>query len=155
MSFSLNPQILKDWRSTLTVAFSAIRRVKFIVEETFAFGDFDPQINWNGMTVTAVDIKRTRYLKIWKFLFVSVHINSTLAAPFSTNVMINIPGTLAGADLTVRQEELGYIQNAGVVEAGILLAQGTTDRISVFRPAFAAYTAGAFSARFNKFYEVI
>ena len=152
--FSINPSLLHGWKQTLTIFFSKIRRVSFVVEDTFSFGDFNPQVNWNGMTATVVSVNRARYLKIWKFFWFSIDISATLAAPFTTSVILTIPHTAyqsspAGAHITA-----GLLQNAGAYEVGTCQVAGGSDQMTIFRTALGAYTAGAFLFRANGFIEV-
>lgn len=149
MSFSPNLKVLKDWRGSLNVAFSILRRVRFIVEETFSFGDFDPQINWNGMTITSPLVTRARYLKIFKMFWFSLDIGGTLAAPFTNIVTVTMPFATAE-----NQGGTGFGQNAATAEGSFWEVLAASNSLVVYRAAFGNYTAGAFRTRINGFLEI-
>jgi hypothetical protein len=151
---------LRDWRKTFDVMFSQLRRVPFLTEEVFSWGTFDPKVNWNGMTITTPLIYRSRFLKIWKFLWFSVDFSGTLAAPLTTNIFIEIPGTAPlteGAATTVSYQTSGYMsQNAGAAqEVGFWYFSSGTNQIRFTRPGFAAYTAGLARVSANGFVEIV
>ena len=154
--FSPNYSVLRNWNSTLTVAFAQLRRTAFAVENTFTFSSFDPQINWLGMTATAVALSKCRYCKIGKLLYLSIDIQSTLAAPFNNDVAISLPenSTAYGASTDLQAGGVGLV-NAGVNETGIWRIFGGTNFLSFRRTAAGNYTAGAFRATGNFFIEVI
>jgi len=153
VTYSPNLPIGSGWKSTLQAAFQTLRRVKFIIEENFSFGDFDPQVNWNGMTVSAVNIRKARYLKLFKLFFVSVDIQATLAAPLTLNVTITIPETIYGTS-TEYQSGAGSGNSGGPAVTLVWQAQGTTDKILIYRYDFANYGAGVFRGVFNGFLEI-
>ena len=154
--FSPNFSVDANWKSTISKAFQQLRRVKFVVENTFSFGDFDPQTNFSGMTVTNYRVYRARYLKIFGMLWFSFEITATLAAPLAANVYIIIPGTGPDPDATSAGQSGGaQIRNAGVYETGTWLLVGNTNQLQMNRPAWAAFTAGAAVFRANGFVEVI
>jgi hypothetical protein len=145
---------LSSWQSTFKVFFQQLNKIRFVVEDTFSFGDFDPQIDYDGMTTSAITIYRTRYLKIYKLLWVSIHIDVTLAAPFSSVIRVRIPATATTVGGTLsRQGYIFRLQNAGVVEAGALSLNAGADLLQFFRLT-GNYTAGAANIRFNGFFEV-
>lgn len=150
-----NLKVLSDWRSSLNVAFSTLRRIPFLTEPVFQMGDFNPQTNFNGMTVTNYRVYRARYLKIYKFLWFSFEITATLAAPFAANVMITIPGTGYDPEQTFAGQSGGaQIRNAGAYETGTWLLVGRTNVLQLNRPGWANFTAGASVFRANGFVEV-
>jgi len=155
MSFSPNFKVLTDWRSSLNVAFSVLRRIKFIIEGDFSFGDFDPQSNFNGMTVTNYLVNRARYLRIGNLFIFSLDIRATLAAPFAVRVDYTIPVTAAGTSSSVQGGGAwGY--NAGVIESGAVWGiNGASNAIYSLRPALAAYTAGSYIFVANGLIEAI
>jgi hypothetical protein len=154
MSFSPNLKVLSDWRSSLTVAFSALRRISFIVTSDFAFGDFNPQTNFSSMAATNYIINRARYFRIGSIMWLSFDIQATLAAVFVQAITITIPATVAG-DSGVHQGLAGIGSNAGTGEETLGLALGGTNSIQIYRPATAAYTAGAWRTRINGFVEIL
>lgn len=157
MSFTLNLKVLKDWRSSLSVAFQILRRIQFIVEDTFSWGDFDPQIDWGGMAATGIEVGRCRYLKIWNFLWFSIDIRASLAAPFTTQVGITLPGTsTGGGDYSPKRVQGGamIVYNAGVESIGSHDITDDTNVTYIKRPALAAYTAGLFIVIGTGFIEV-
>lgn len=154
MSFSPAFAILKDWKTTLTVAFRILNRIAFIVTGDFKFGDFNPSTNWSGMTVTNVNERTARYIRIQNMAWVSYDASVTLAAPLANTVTITLPFTVAGE--STRLQICGcYTQNGGVGEVGVAIATGATNTLSFLRGNLGAYAAG--SARFtvNMFVEVV
>lgn len=91
--FSPNLPILSKWQETFKVAFQKLRRTNFVIDNTFEWQDFDPQIDYQGMTVTGVANRIARYVKINKCLYVSLSLQATLAAPLATVIYVTIPGT--------------------------------------------------------------
>jgi hypothetical protein len=154
MSFSPNLKVLTDWRSSLTVSFSLLRRIKFIIEGDFSFGDFDPQSNFNGMTVTNYLVNRARYLRIGNLFIFSLDIRATLAAPFAQAVNYTIPATATGTSASVQGGGI-YGYNAGVADNGAWGITGATNIIYSLRPSLAAYTAGSYIFIANGVIEVI
>lgn len=154
MTISPNLAVGSDWRGTLNKAFSILRRIVFVDEQTFSWGDFDPQINWGGMAVTLEHIRRARFIKIWKLLFISFHVDATLGAPLTDRVIITIPGTLTG-DINSFQDIPVTAYDAGALEIGTATGMGTSNNIVFYRPGYAAHNAGAFTVRFNAILEVI
>lgn len=155
MSFSPNLKVLTDWRSSLNVAFSVLRRIKFIIEDNFSFGDFNPQLNYGGMTVTSPLIYRARYLKIFKIMWFSIDVTATLAAPFTFQIVATLPATTAG-DSSSYQGFCGVGQNTGAGEIILSQTLGTTNSLFIYRGnATPNFTAGVWRARINGFIEVI
>lgn len=153
---SLNPSILSTWKSTLAVAFQGFRKPKFATEDTFEFIDFDPQVNFNGMTVTNPVIM-SRYLKLKNLLFFSIEIYATLAAPFAAVITITIPGTLAtsSSSLPITRAQSGgcLTQNGLPLESGIWYGNANSNQINLVRTA-GAYGAGTGRVNANGFVEI-
>lgn len=153
---TLNFTLDAAWRATLNKVFQQLRRVKFVVENSFSFGDFDPEINWNGMAATAVDVRRARYLKIFKMFWFSVDIRATLAAPFAAGVFITLPSVI----ISNANEKSGvqgggaYMFNAGTAEVGTWSGNAGTNILNAYRPGTAVHTAGAFIFIANGFLEI-
>lgn len=145
---------LSSWQSTLKVFFQQLNKIKFVIEDTFSFGDFDPQVDWGGMTTTLVTMRRARYLKIWKLLWVSIHVDGTVAAPLTNVIKIAVPATGAG-DTSSVQGYIWRLANAGTVEAASLSFNAGSNLLQLFRLSGANYTAGTVSIRFNGFFEVL
>lgn len=154
MTFSPNLKVLSDWRSSLTVAFSTLRRIAFIVLDDFSFGDFNPNTNFSTMTATAYVCNRARYVKIGKFMFFSIDIQATLAAVFTSAVRITLPYTVAG-ESTSFQGVAGFGQNGGTGEACVAQVAGGASDMFIYRYNNANYTAGAWRARINGFMETM
>lgn len=152
--FSPNVSLLSSWRQSITVLLQTLRRVKFVVENTFSFGDFDPQPNWFGMAATNVLIYRARYLRIYKFLWISVDISATLAAPFTNGIGITIPWTLAG-DIASNQAFGARVSNNSVNDSGVVIGNGTFSAVLFIRPVAANFTAGVTRITANGFFEVM
>lgn len=153
--FSPKLAILSDWRSSLSVAFSYFRRIKFVVENTFELGDFDPQTNWKGMTVTNYEVYRARYLKIWKFAWISIDIIGTVAAPFAPNVVITVPFTM-DSSVTKQQGGAATCTNGGLPEAcgWVTSAANGPATISFYRMPVANFGAGIVRLNLNAFLEI-
>lgn len=149
-----NLPIGSAWKSTLNLAFQTLRRIKFVVAETFSFGDFDPQINWNGMAVSAVNIRRAKYLKIYKLLFFSVDFTGVVAAPLNNSVIVTLPATVAGNSGDAQSAGCSG-NDAGAAVALVWQASALTTNLYVYRYNFVNYTAGVFRGIFNGFVEVI
>lgn len=149
--------IASGWRTTVGNAFQTLRRVSFVIEDTFSFGDFDPQINWKGMAATAVVVRRARYLRIFNFLLFSLDISATLAAPFATEVQVTLPDSKTTYGTQNNNEAQGGAyngSNAGVGETNPWNSNSGWSYLSLQRVNGAAYTAGAFRAILNGFLEV-
>lgn len=154
MSFSPNLQVLSNWRQTVTVAFQQLRRVAFLVESIFSWGDFDPQINWNGMAATGVGIYRARYLRIYKFLWFGVDFGATLAAPFTSQITITIPSTLPN-DPTALHAAGALVEDAGVFAVGYWYGIGGTNLLNFRKGDTTNFAAGAGRVTCNGFIEII
>jgi hypothetical protein len=154
MTFSPNLKVLPDWRSTVTVAFSILRRISFITLPDFQFGDFDPATNFSTMAATAYEVKRARFLRINKFLWFSIDLRATLAAVFVQAITITLPATAAG-DSTTAQGVSGIGENAGAGEGSLGIIVGETSTLQIYRPSIAAYSAGNWKSRINGFIEVV
>jgi hypothetical protein len=151
MTYSPNLPISSGWKSTLANAFQTLRRVKFIVEETFSFGDFNPQTNYNGMAATGLNEYRARYLKIGKFFLFSYDSLATVAAPFTNNVTITIPYTVKGD----RQQGGGaVVSNGGAGESGFFTAVADTNTVIFHRVNDGNWGAGFLEIVCNGFIEI-
>lgn len=148
------------WRETLNNAFATLRRINFLIYENFIFKTFDPKLDFQGMTATNYLVRRARFLKIYKFLWLSVDVSVTLAAPFDVQMFLTIPPAciIAGnntTDTIPRQGSSLIMQNAGVLEAGYWLGLALSNQISIQRNAGGNYTAGGARFVFNGFLEII
>ena len=150
-----NFAVLGNWRSTLAAFFQQIRKVAFVTEGAFAFGDFDPQFDWKLMAVTSVRVDRARYLKIWNMLWFSLDFRATLAAPLASNYSIRVPGTLADPDTAVQESQGGscYLANNAVAEVGLWFGTAGADEVFIQRVG-GAFTAGITRVILNGFVEV-
>jgi len=115
----------------------------------FSFGNFDPQINFNGMTVTNFNVVRARYLRIFKMFWFTFEATATLAAPFASTINIIIPNTGKSTQIAV-----GYGQNAGTGELSVHQLLANANTVQIYRQAFGNYTAGVWYSRVNGFYEI-
>jgi hypothetical protein len=120
---------------------------------SFSFGDFDPQTNFNGMTVTDYLVNRARYLRIGKLFFFSLDVRATLAAPFAQSVSYTIPAIASGTIASVQGGGV-YAYNAGAADNGAWGITGTTSIIYSLRPLLAPYTAGSYIFIANGFIEI-
>lgn len=151
--FKANYSVLRDWKTTLTVAFQQLRRIPFIIEDTFQFGDFDPQTNFNGMTISNYVLYGARYLKIKNLLWFHYDMTVTLAAPLAASIKIIIPGT-ASTEYGI-QSGYAQIDNAVTGESdGWYLLPGTNE-IVIFRTGVVNYTAVATRIKLNGWVEVV
>jgi hypothetical protein len=151
--FKPNLLVLRDWRQTCTVAFQQLRRIPFLTEEIFAFGDFDPTIVWPG-TATAVSVRRAKILKIWKFVFFSVDVRATLAVPFTQFGTLTIPYTARNDNPSSVQGAGAIVANAGTASVGHWQIASSTNLLTFYRAALAAFTAGDAILIANGFIEV-
>lgn len=152
MSISPNLKVGNDWRGSLNVAFATLRRILFIQESDFSFGDFDPQVNWNGMAASNVSILRARYLKIFNMLWFSLDLSATLAATFTTSFSIIMPATAGSVGL---QSFAGIGQNGGSNEGCVAEIQAGTNILNIYRIGFGNYSAGSTRQRINGFMETL
>lgn len=143
--------------SRLATLLQTLRRVPFVIEDTFTFENFDPQVNWSGMTASNVMINRSCFLKIWNFLWVSVDITATLAAPFASNIQITIPYTAAGGyDSTNSRRQGGgaYVWDAGVGAVGLWFIISGQSQVFFQKGTPANWAAGTGRISGNFFIEV-
>jgi len=154
MSYSPNLPIGSAWKSTLTLAFQTLRRIKFIIESDFVFSDFNPQTNFNGMTVTNYDAARCRIFVLNKVAFVSINIVATLAAPFASSIVVSLPENIVSS-LGVSQRGATQIANAGVDEVGNWTISAESNQITFSRnPVGTNFSAGQANIRVNTFFEI-
>lgn len=139
--------------SRISALLQALRRVPFVIADTFSMGDFNPEVNWNGMAATDVKVCRARYLKIWSFLWISVDIYATVAAPFTNFITITIPGTIAG-DVACNQSFGARVSNNSTNDPGILIGNGTQNFMVFLRPLAANFSAGQARCTANGFLEI-
>lgn len=154
MSFSPNFSIVEGWNDTLTVAFQQLRRIKFIVEKDFSFGDYDCAPNFGAMTTSNYQMYRSRYLKINKFMWISIDFKVTLAAPFINVIILKLPYNVKGDDLSSQQTGACYVQNAGSGAVGFCFVNPNSD-LTVARNGGVGFTAGDARVTINAFFEVI
>lgn len=155
MTVNFNFKVDSSWRSSLNTAFSFLRRTTLLTPGDFELTDFDPRMDFHGMTITNFLIRRCKYLKINKYFFYSIDIAMTLAAPFAAEVDVQLPlGLTVAGDSGFLQCNHLLTSQAGVNEAGHALGRGTTSLISLQRGASGNFGAG--NARFigNGFIEV-
>lgn len=154
--FSPNLKILNDWRSSLTTAFSQLRRVPFVVEDTFQFTNFDPSPT-TTMNTSNLSITTAVGLKLNKLFFFSVEFTMTLAAPLSDTINFIIPYTAAIAPgSTIGRTQVGGCETstAGVPnQVGLWHIDQNSNKIITVRYA-GAYGAGTGTVRVNGFVEV-
>jgi len=156
--FSPNYAVLKNWQQTVTVAFQQLRRIKFVVRETFSFGNYDPQVNWQGMTVSGVTVNRARYLKLYKIIFLSIDFTATLAAPLTNFITVVIPEGInapAAENGAIHlQGGAALVQDNGVTETGTYQIVGGSNLINFFRSATANFNVGVARVTLNTFIEI-
>ena len=76
MTVSPNLKVGKDWRGSLNLAFSVLRRIAFLTPDDFSFGTFDAGNDAN----LAKDLDLSYYLAIGKLVFVRLYIKGTVSA---------------------------------------------------------------------------
>lgn len=135
--------ILRDWRSTASQSFQTLRRINFVVEDTFEWADFDPQTTFSGMTVTLYLTRNSRYLKLKNCLWFSLHITATLAGAFSPNVFVTLPATAAGMKDSYQAGYISIQVGATVAEAGKWSIKEGTNQLALQRTGAVNYAAGA------------
>lgn len=146
---------MRDWKQSLVVAFSQLRRVNFLTQEVFAWGDFLPVIDWGGMATSNFVLGRARYLKIWKFLWFSLDFRATVAAPLFNRITVQIPGTFPVDEIRSVYQGGGLtIQNNGANEAGFWYAGSGTNLLNFQRTAGGNFTAGTAAVFCNGFVEI-
>ncbi|OQB10430.1 MAG: hypothetical protein BWY21_00351 [Parcubacteria group bacterium ADurb.Bin216] len=157
-----NFKVDSNWKTTLNATFSALRRIRFLTEPVFAFGDFNPLIDFQGMTATNTNNRRCRFLRIYKFLWISVDCAATLAAPFTSVLYLTLPpGCIVKGDDTPNNTSVSrqggglFLQNAGATESGFWLGIPLQNRLVVQRNASGNFTAGTMRFIFNAFVEIV
>ncbi len=154
MSFySPNFATTSSWKTSVNLISSQLRKIKFVVESTFQWGDFDPQTTFSGMAASAYLIRRARYLKIWKFLWFSVDIAVTLGGPASNAINVNLPYTAYGASGEI-QAGGARIDNAATAEAATWACSGGQSTLAFYRDGLANYALAATRIFANGFIEV-
>lgn len=134
------------WQSSVGLVTSQLRKIKFVVEKTFSWGNFDPKTDFGGMGSSAYILKGARYLRIYKLLLFRVHISVTLAGGSSSFSISMPPGCTAGGDASVSEKQAGYVQLSDAVTADQPATWYTiapADLIVVRPPNGALYAAGA------------
>jgi hypothetical protein len=151
--FSPKLSILSTWNSTVSQAFQMFRRVKFVVEDTFSWGDWLPAVSGqSGMVVNNITIFNARYLKLFNFLWVTFDIQFVTAAPFSTSVLLSLPATAAAPQKSA--QFAATVVSGGGTDAGLAILDREANQIALFRPAAAAYAAATYRITCNGFFEV-
>jgi len=154
--YSPNLPISSSWKSTLSNAFQLLRRVKFLVEDTFDWGSFNPQVNYTGMTTSNVIVYRARYLKIWKFFWFSIDAAATLAAPLSPYIVIKIPYTIPLSSFTSDsiQGDACMVMDNSIFEPGLWYGLSKSNEITFIRSGVVNWSAGNNRIITNAFLEV-
>jgi hypothetical protein len=140
--FRFNASLQGTWKQTLATVLQILRRVTFVIEDTFSWGDFVPTLSYTGgMTASGVVINAARYLKIFNFAWFHFDINLTLVAPLSNTITVTLPVTTSlnsGFQVAFVQ-----VNNAVLSEASYSnIAAGASDLL-IYRPAAVNYTAVA------------
>ena len=160
MTFFYQPNLTlgNAWRNTIQALFVQLRRIKFAVEETFSFGDFDPQVNWQAMTVTGPVVNRARYFKIFNLAFISLNISSTITVAGAVNfIQITVPFTFktTNPDDPTNSLQIGYgaiLNTAG--SAVYSPARSGRNVITFYKMDQTAFAAATFNLIFGGFFEV-
>lgn len=153
--YSPNFSLSGSWQKTFSSMYQVLRRVRFVVENTFSFGDFDPQLDFGVMTAASVVVNRARYIKILNMLWWSLDCSATLSGSFTLRVYVTIPGTGESLGQINTQVVHALVRNGGTYEAGHCHLVSGENRMSIFRGALGNYSAGAWSCTANGFFEVM
>jgi hypothetical protein len=149
---SPNLKVLSDWRSTTSVAFSVLRRIAFIKEDDFKFGDFDPKTTFRGMGTADYVIYRARFLKVFKLLFLSLDLSVTVSAPLTFGINIELPeGTTAAAGAGGGQSFCIYVNGT----PGTAVISEEQSNLRLDNAGFTNFGAGGVRIIGNGFLEVI
>lgn len=145
----VNTSITRDWKTSISALLQTLRRVKIVIENTFSWGDFDPQRDW-GAPASYV-LSRARYLKIGKMMWISFHASATLGGA-AASLEIVLPYKAKGP---AQWGTLTVLNNAVNTSAGVWFVGGEArDLMLLFRNQLAAYVAGVTIISFNTFVEV-
>lgn len=151
MKFSL--PINKNIAGTLRAWRSEFVGGRLISLNDLAFNDFDPATNFGTMAATDYTVNQARYLTVGTLMFFTFDIQATLAATFGTQIIVSLPNAARG-DVGRYQAAAGIGQNGGAGEGCIAQINGGSTGLGIYRPAVAAYSAGAWRARINGFIEI-
>jgi hypothetical protein len=158
--YTPNFAVGSSWRNTIGMITSQLRKIKFAIDETFQFAEFDPKLDvgsagWGGMTASAITILHARYLKLFKLVFFSIRINATLAigGGWTNQILATLPESLIAYD-PGSQAGGGAITLAGTYEAAIWQISASANQIRFIRNAGGNYSAGDWGWTYNGFIEV-
>lgn len=158
--FTPNLSIGNSWRASLQAINQVFKTINIIVEDTFDWGDYDFTPNGGSMTLSALRIFRARYLKIFKFAWISFDFQATLGGAATNIISMPLPFTIAsvaGIDpsVTYQSGHLTIIDPVAVNESGSLLTLGGQSVVALTRFNAANFSTGA-ASRFiaNAFFEV-
>jgi len=162
MSGFFNPKfaVLSNWRTTVSQAFQYLRRVSFAIDDSFAFEEFNPQIDFGGMTVTNLVVINSRYIKLNKLLFFSFSLSCTLAVPFTNTIKIRIPGTTIGDSSSALsnfkiQAGGAYVLNPAITSVvGYWTSLPGSNEIGILLNTAVNYAAGTTAIGVNGFVEI-
>lgn len=154
MSYSPNLPVSSGWKSTIENAFQVLRRIKFIIEGDFSFGDFDPQTNYQGMTTSGYQVYRARYLKIGDMFWFSYNSLASVAAPLTSTITITIPFTAKTRVGDRQQGGAGFTSSAGAAECAFWNILSGTNTVRFHRYAGNNWAAGFVELAVNGFIEV-
>lgn len=158
MTYSPNLPIGSGWKSTLQIAFQTLRRIKFIIESDFQWKDFDPNLNFYGMTVTNLLVPRCRYLLLGNIIYFSIDIRCTLGGAAANIITVSLPENIITPPTNYSSATQGggaFYTNAGVEETGFWLSRANRNTIDFQRAGYANFGAGAFIGIANGFIEII
>ncbi len=140
--FRFNASLQGTWKQTLATVLQILRRVTFVIEETFSWGDFVPTLSYTGgMTSTDLNVNSARYLKVFGFLWFHFDITLTPVAPLSNTIIVTLPATTS----LTSGYQVAFVQvnNAVLSEASYSnIAAGASDLL-IYRPSAVNYTAVA------------
>lgn len=150
--------LAKDSMSTLANAFQILRRIDFVTTDLFSWGAYNPNINFNGMAVTNLVIRRARYIKIMNMLWFSLDFSATLAAPLGNVITTSLPFVSPNTNPSLNQLQGGGIMTnsgGGSFEAGFWWNSSGFGDANFSRTASANWGAGAARVICNGFIEVV
>lgn len=155
-----NFSLLSNVKETVRIALAQLRRNSFVISETFAWTDFEPQIDYAGMGTSVISNRYARYININKLLFLSVDFSVTVAAPLASYISIVIPGTTSGNETGATGAAVGKTQcfactsdfNTG--EVGLATISAGTNILYFTRPGNINYPAANVRIAANGFLEI-
>lgn len=144
MSF-FTPRIVSanTWENTMATLAGVLNRQKFVTEGTYIFTNWEPEFNWNGMTVTIPRVYKARIQTLGKISFISLQFGATLAAPLANTIGVNLPVTAPLLESGTSQCLAVRYSIGGTDEMGQAILNDGTNQLLLRRAPVANFTAAA------------